>query len=552
MARKRDRADTTEYADTVWGFGEPAPSRPSNRKEELTVGLIESMANLWKGAGLKSTYELTDTIQRGLKLRVQPRGPTYFARVQHKGQEFRVRVGRIDAWGLAHARKACAAIVEHVSTGNGVPSDEWIELKRQSYLHADARRSGRTDAAAPYVPNVMPRQAAVTTWTFAEAREAYTAWLKAEMAEGNLAPATVQNYSKVLTCPAVRGFGDRPVAHMKASDLAEVVEGLVKEGKRNQANDVSRNVKRLFRWLAEPAQEVGSGVQEGVMDRVRAPKLKGVKERQHFPSLGEVGMLLAIARSSGLLNPAVAGALHLSVWTAQRRLSIVTAHVADFEPWRDEPGWGLWRCRHRKTPRARDTGKPHVIPLPPACWRVVGAYLAWHRLEYGETTAWAFPQQRRARAGTTGGMTHIAADTLSHTMTAIPGSESSPHDMRRALSSAVQDKAAIHVALVGHILDHANDRESVRQSDGSTRRYTEAEMLVFKRPVMEAWERLLEQAATASVLLPPDEFKAQLVRRRAEQRGVDVEADRARLRAVSARKGARGRSPGRCESPIAA
>ncbi len=529
------------WLDSAWQEV-PEPPKPKNRKEAISVGLIETLAMLWKDAGLKVTYEISDTVTRGLRLRVQPRGPVFFARVQYQGGEYRVRIGRIDAWGLAHARTTCAAIIRHISTGNGVPSDEWIELQRQALVAADARKKGRTDAAIPYVPEVMPRQAPATTWSYAEAREAYVAWLRSEQEQGHLAPATVRNYSKVLTCPAMLAFEGKAVARLVAADLAEVVEGLVKEGKRNQANDVSRNLKRMFRWLSEPAQERGSGVREGVMDRVRAPKITGTKRRQHFPTLDEAGLILATAQASGILNPAVGAAVHLSVWTAQRRLSIVTAQVEDFEVWEGEPGWGLWRCQHRKTPRAKATGKPHVIPLPPACWRVLTAYLAWHRLKYDGSTPWAFPQQRLGKAGQTKRVGHIAEDTLSHTMVAIPGSKSSPHDMRRVLSSSVQDLAAIHIALVGHVLDHADDQVGVRQTDGTTRRYTEAEMLGFKRPVMEAWERLLEPAAAAAVLLPREELKAELICLRAKQRGVDRETERARLKKVNRKMWAEGRT----------
>lgn len=530
------------WLDSVWQ-AVPEPPRPKNRKEAISVGLIETLATLWKDAGLKATYEISETVTRGLRLRVQPRGPVFFARVQYRGDEYRVRIGRIDAWGLSHARTACAAIIRHISTGNGVPSDEWIELQRQALVAADARKKGKSEAALPYVPEVMPRQAPATTWTYTEAREAYVAWLRSEQEQGHLAPATVRNYAKVLTCPAMLPFEGKAVARLGAADLAEAVEGLVKEGKRNQANDVSRNLKRMFRWLSEPAQERRSGVREGVMDRVRAPKITGTKGRQHFPTLEEAGLILATARASGILNPAIGAAVHLSVWTAQRRLSIVTAQVTAFEPWEGEPGWGLWRCQHRKTPRAKASGKPHVLPLPPAAWQVVSAYLAWHRLEYGESTVWAFPQQRQAKAGAPVVLTHIAEDTLSHTMAALPGSDSSPHDMRRVLSSTVQDRAGIHAALVGHILDHADDSAGIRQADGTTRRYTEAEMLGFKRPVMEAWERLLEPAAAAAVLLPRDELKAELVRRRAEQRGVDREAESARLKAVNAKRYAAAATP---------
>ena len=124
-------------------------------------------------------------------------------------------------------------------------------------------------------------------------------------------------------------------------------------------------------------------------------------------------------------------------------------------------------------------------------------------------------------------------------------------DNTLGLSSTVQERGGVHVALVGYILDHGNESETVRQANGMTRRYTEAELLEFKRPVMEAWERFLEPAAQAAVLPPREELKAELVRLRAEQRGVDLEADRKRLRGVAARAYAEGRTHRQRKRPAA-
>lgn len=84
------------------------------------------------------------------------------------------------------------------------------------------------------------------------------------------------------------------------------------------------------------------------------------------------------------------------------------------------------------------------------------------------------------------------------------------------------------------VLDHATDDGAGRNEHGMTRRYTQAQLLGFKAPVMGTWERLLEPAA-ASVDLPPiKDLKRELVRRRAEQRGVDLDKDRERLRRLRA------------------
>jgi integrase len=540
---------TETLAGTVWA---PAPPKPEPKHRSIRIPLFDKVvAELmeeWKLGDLKGTAEITDTLHQGLRLRVQPRGPTYFARVQHAGREYRVRIGRVDAWTLAHARLACTAILSHIATGNGPPSDEWIELKRQAFLHVDAKRRGRTADAGPYVPDVMPRQAPVTTWTYAQARDAYLAWLQSECDEGVYAQPTVANYRKTLTCPTLRAFDDKAVVEITPSSIAEAVERLRVAGKRTQAADVVRKVRMLWRWIRTPDRERMSGIKTTDMDRLKGPKLVGLKERQHFPSVDECGLILATARC-GVLNPSVGAAVQIAVWTGQRRLSVVTAYRDDFEPWEDNPGWGLWRCWHRKPTGKK--GTEHVIPLPPAAWAPFTAYLAWHRLEYGDDQRWAFPQQRPAKAAAPGEMSRIAEDTLTHTVRVIPGSASSPHDLRRGLSSTVQERGGVHVALVGYILDHGNESETVRQANGMTRRYTEAELLEFKRPVMEAWERFLEPAAQAAVLPPREELKAELVRLRAEQRGVDLEADRKRLRGVAARAYAEGRTHRQRKRPAA-
>lgn len=220
-------------AGTVW---EPAPPKPNAKHRSLRMPLFDKgvadLIEAWKLGDLQRTAEITDTLHQGLRLRVQPRGPTYFARVQHAGREYRVRIGRVDAWSLAHARLACTAILSHVATGNGPPSDAWIELKRQAFLHVNARKKGKAADAGPYVPDVMPRQAPVTTWTYAQACEAYLAWAQAECNEGVYAQATVNNYRKTLRCPTLRAFDAKTVFDITPASVAQEVEELRKAGKR--------------------------------------------------------------------------------------------------------------------------------------------------------------------------------------------------------------------------------------------------------------------------------------------------------------------------------
>lgn len=483
----------------------------------------------------------------GATLRLTPTAAVYSMRFRHEGEPLRIRLGDADEWTPVQARSVGAAVRLHVEEGAGVPDPAWIALKRSALMAKAAK------GEAVVVPAHMPKNRAPETWTYRQAREAWVAHLKAESESPAQVyrPDTVRNYRSVIGCPAMRALDDRYVSRIQAPDVAEAVAGLVRDGKRSQARDVVRVSKRFWAWMAEPGQVRLSGAARKAMEELKAPKLGDTKSRQHFPFLSEVAIMLSIAQT-GILVDSVGFAVELLVFTAQRRLSICKARVEEFLPWPEREGWGIWWEGHRKvgrgSPTARDPfGGSHAIPLPPVAWRRAQAYierttedaLAAGRLR----SPWMFPQVRARRVGDRTDW-HLHEDTLSHDVAAMPGCRATPHDVRRAFASYLQEEAGVSSNLVGLVMDHAkSDLLHVTDNNGMTRRYTRDEMLALKAKPMEAWVEALRLARIEVELPDSTELKAQLVAEHQRQRGIkDAEAERTRRRSASAKAYAEGRT----------
>lgn len=512
---------------------------PRKAATDLTATMV---ARLIREAD--ETYrDVADGRCPGLTLRTHRAGSVWFARFRNGGPQIRVRIGEARAWSLAHARSVAIDIRRHVEAGHGIPAPEWIELKRAAL----AAEAGDT----PEVPAYMPRSAPPSTWTYGEAREAYGAWMRAEVAARTFRPATVRNYLGALGCPGMRALDGRYVSRIHAPDVAEVVAALVADGKRTQAKDVVRNVRRLWGWLAEPGQVRRSGAVAKAMDELKAPRLGDTKGRQRFPLLTEIAIMLRVAQH-GVLSDEVGFAVELLIFTAQRRLSIVRARVDEFEAWPAREGWGLWYQGHRKIDRGGPTqhnprAGSHALPLPPAVWDRVQAYV---RRTGEDATAqgrprspWLFPQVRARRAGD-GGDGHMHEDTLSHAVAAMPGCRASPHDVRRAFATHLQTELGIASNRVGMVLDHAqSDLLLVPDENVMTRRYTADEMLGLKAPTLAAWYEALRVARNAVELPDSVTLKAQLVAENLRQRGVkDLAKEAERRRKAAARAYAEGRT----------
>lgn len=478
----------------------------------------------------------------GLTLRLTPTAAAWSIRFRYADKPLRIRLGDAKVWTLAQARSVAGDVRRHVEAGQGIPAEEWIELKRTAF-------TAKGDAEIA-VPAFMPRDKGPLTWTLAEARDEWGAWLRREAEAKLLRPATVRNYLTVMGGPAMRTLDARYASRVTPADIAGVVEVLVSEGKRSTARDVVRVSKRFWAWMGDAGRVQRSGVNGAAMDGLRAPKM-GSKPKRRYPRLPAVARMLAVAQH-GVLSTSVGAAIELLIYTAQRRLSVVRARVDEFEPWSEREGWGVWWEGHRKISQGEPTEDDprhgsHALPLPPHVWRRIELYLDFSRREAEERgvprSEWMYPAVRPRRHGQPG-PGHMSVDTLTHAVAAMPDVEASPHDVRRAFATVCQRDLGIPTHVVGMVLDHANsDLLEVRDDTATTRRYTLDQMLGLKAPAMEAWQKAV-WAERLKLILPDEiELKAALVEKNLRQRGVkDLAAESERRRLASAKAYAEGRT----------
>lgn len=520
---------------------------PKKASTELNAKAVE---RLLREAG-EAYREVADGGCPGLALRLHRSSSAWYLRMRNGGPQMRIRLGAAPDVTLAQARHLSGEVRRHVEAGHGIPDSAWIELTRKAHAQRAAQKRGADDDGERVaVPQFMPKRTVPETWTYAEARAAYHAHLQAECDARIMRQATVRNYVGIIGCPALRTLDATFVSRIRPQDIAQAIKGLTAEGKRNQAKDVARNVKRFWNWLSEAGQVDQSGAAKDLMKDLRAPKLGDVKSQQHFPFVSEVGIMLAVAQH-GVLADAPGFAIELLIYTAQRRLSVVKARIEEFIPWPEREGWGIWWEGHRKVNRGRGTERDpfagsHAIPLPPYVWTRAQAYI--RRTTEDATAAgkprspWMFPIVRPRRAGSRTDW-HFSEDTLTHVVGSIPMCRATPHDVRRAFSSHLQEEAGISSNLVGLVMDHArSDLLHAVDDDGMTRRYTRDEMLKMKAKPMTAW---IEALIVARRVTLPDSItlKTMLVAENLRQRGVkDPAAEKARRAAASAKAYAEGRT----------
>ncbi|MGF3026683.1 Arm DNA-binding domain-containing protein [Methylobacterium aquaticum] len=518
------------------------------KAETLTSGGVERLIREARETRA-APRDIADGGCQGLTLRLTPTAAVWSIRFRHDDKPLRIRLGDAREWTLAQARAVAGDLRTHVEAGQGIPANDWIALKRTALA-----AKGGVD-----VPAAMPRDRGPVTWTLAEARQAWGAWMRREVEAGLLRDATVRNYLGVMSGPAMRTLDASLVSRITVADVAAVVATLIEQGKRSTARDVVRVSKRFWPWMGDADRKHLSGADPNALAGLKAPKT-GDKPTRRSPRVPAIASMLAVAQH-GALSTSVGGAIELLIYTAQRRLSVVTARVAEFEPWPEREGWGIWWQGHRTIAQGAPTEDDprhgsHALPLPPHVWRRIETYLAFSRREAEERgvprSPWMYPAARPRRIGDP--VTHLSPHTLTHAVAAMPGIEASPQDVRRAFATVCQRDLGVAASVVGMVLDHATgDLPEVSDGNPMTRRSTLDQMLALKAPALEAWQKAV-WAERLKVELPDREvLKAQIVAENLRQRGVtDLEAEGERRRKAAAKAYAEGRTWRQRRRPVGA
>ncbi|SDM57211.1 hypothetical protein SAMN05216360_102476 [Methylobacterium phyllostachyos] len=465
-------------------------------------------------------YDLIDSQQPGLLLRVGPRGARFAFKAIRFKQTLRLTLGSPPGLTLDEARSIVAEAQKLVANRTGMPDDKFLE--------AQFIRLGKVTAR----PSPPPRDPALVAerersiadlpyWTWETARTEYLAEVRRTLRE-----ATWKDYSAKLGAPELAVLAGKAVRRVTEEDLAGVVFEVHQSGRETHAVNLAAALRPMWRWMWKPHIRTRSGIGiEGVgadMSKLAAPpkssarkvRANGKVAGRYVATAPEIGTVLGVARA-GILDPTVSLALELLVLTAQRRRPIVDARVEDFVPWTEQPGWGVWSMgpAHRKTADKRDDQSRHALPLPPALWQRIAPQLracSERGLEH------LFPQIRAWKLGDALGG-HMNEAGLNHRLLDL-GVKASPHDIRRGFSTHAQKTLRLPRDSVKMVMDH---NEGISSDDVLEGHYTVDDRLDLKQPVMERWLAWCDEqaAAAAAGFAPLPELAAEIsARRRAREK----------------------------------
>lgn len=448
-------------------------------------------------AAAGQSYDVTDAGAAGLILRAAPRGAAWILRFMWGGSFKRLRVGAADVISLTIARAIAAAARTALREQRMCPTEVWVT--EQLVI----RRVIEKPAPAPLPPVALPKM-----WTFAQAREHFLAEVKR-----TLRPATFTDRRGMLGMSELTHLADRPVGLIMRADVAKIVGDIHRSGRERYAEKLAEVIRPMWTWLAEEHQRGRSGVGEGVMAGLKAPKATNREsideedEGTYLPLPGELGRVLAMMRS-GAVNATTCDATILMLFTSQRRRTVVTARRADFI---EEDGVLVWQIPPRYRKKGRGKKRSHDLPLPTEAADMVRKRLA--EADEGETESpWLFPGLRPRKAGDAVG--HLHADSLTHTLADLPGVTMAPHDTRRGFTTYLEDILGLDQQVLKTVLDHSEGKASNDVTDAN---YSKARRLRLKTTILAAWSGFLTEQAAKAVLEDLAVIKKQITAARVER-----------------------------------
>ena len=453
--------------------------------------------------------DIIDAGGPGLILRLKPRGAHWGLKFERENRTLRMKIGGPDLLTLEQARYIAGKARSYLDAGNLVaPSEDWLRDRYVELGLARERRKRDPALVAAFEADV----ANLMQWRFDEARDAFLAEVKRTLRHD-----TWIDYRTMLHVPELEPALLMQVRHVTQQHLAIIVAHIHASGRERRAEKLASVLRPMWTFLCEGHRQHLSGVTTP-MPLLKAPKRSaepkprsnGKIPGSYVASASEIGYVVAVARS-GALERSVSVAMELMVATGQRRRPVAGALLVDFVPWVEMPGWGIWSMgpAHRKTAAKRQDKNRHVLPLPPELWTRVREQMARAAAAGSE---YLFPQFRARRAGGRDDG-HLSPAVLNHRLMDM-GMRASPHDLRRGLSTACQNRIRIARAHVKLILDH---NEGIPSNDVLEAHYTVHDRLDEKGPVMQAWWPWMEAQVAAAVLPDLATLRSEITRRRRER-----------------------------------
>lgn len=305
---------------------------------------------------------------------------------------------------------------------------------------------------------------------------------------------TADSYRRALHVAETEPLRRKYVCQITRQDVAECVARVHKRGKERQAEMVLVSFKSFLGFLADDARSRSTSVQKGLLDDLKAPERTMIEEidegnATRVPTGPDVGRIVRAFRDdSSCIKERDRLAGLLTVYSVQRRKTVASARIADFE---QVDGQWVWKIPplHRKTAsmkarRGRDVGM-HVIPLNGDAVRV---FERARVMAKAADSAYLFPSMRLRRKDQPSD--HADPATITHTFADVAGNDCSPHDMRRAFGTSFANAAGLATSDVKLILDH---NEGASHDDVTVNHYSFLAQVQRKNAMLRPWIEWIEK-----------------------------------------------------------
>ena len=263
--------------------------------------------------------EIFDTGSPGLALRVTSEGHRSFVwrgRIKGRPESIRITIGPALALPLKDAREQARKLYLAALNGDD-PREQWRSKA------AEAKYDFKTVAETYITEHVSKLRSKAGT------------------------EAEIRRY-------LIEPWGKRSITSITADDVAEVVRGILEDGKPTAARIVLSHAKRLFRWAAAPGRA-----------RVKANPAAGLSARKDFDLVTvprQVALSpehLALIWKAAEKLPYPAGPyFKMLLLSGQRRSEVSGMKWSELDLDREEV-WNIPAERMK-------AGRPHEVPLSPA------------------------------------------------------------------------------------------------------------------------------------------------------------------------------------------
>jgi integrase len=492
---------------------------------EITQALIKRLRA--EAAATGKRIDVSDSKSSCLQLRVTASTATWCLRGKQGGAQWRLPIGSTDLWTIPEARRLASKATGMIRDKLGRPTEAWLDEQR--------KRAGKV-----YAPSLQgARLGKVETWsawTYKAARERYLE----DFVASKRRPATLVDVRNVLGGPDLRKLDGERIPDITRKRIATIVDEVHRSGRERAAEKIVEVVRPFWAWLAGDPRQDKSGIKSDVMSTLELPERSRLKPGErpksaYVPPMSEIGAYVAIARAPGVLEPTIAAAVQLLVYTCQRRRPVALARVDEFVEVKGHGG--LWNMppANRKTADNWGDVRDHAVPLPHSIWTVVV-----EQIERAGVSPWLFPAIRPQKAADH--TDSINPDTLSHVISDLPG-PGTAHRLRTAFATHGEEVLGMSRGDIQAILDHA---EGGRMS-GVTARYALSNGSHFKWPLMARWTGAVDAAVAEAqkTLGTPAELSAAIYGRRRKSPSGDIPARPAPTTPKSRRTATSGYSAGR-------